>query len=350
VVFRPGALAELPAELDRLGVRRPLLLSGGKTARSEIFRDTVAYLEDAAFEAYTEVPEHSSVETVAEVATFAREGGADGFVALGGGSVSDTAKAAAIVLGEGGRLEDYASRFTPPDSLFIPELRAPKLPIVAIPCTASGAEVTPSLGIRQQEKKLLFWDANVASRAILIDPRANLSVPAALMLATGMNGLAHCIEGLYSKARTPLTHAIATHAIGLFAEALPRVAREPGSVEARASLLAAAHLSGQVLANARTCLHHAICHALGAATGVAHGAANAVMLPHAAAFNASPHVALIRELQAATGVPTRLRELGVQREALRGVAEKTMGERGVYFNPRAVRGAHEIEALLEEAW
>jgi alcohol dehydrogenase class IV len=345
VVFRPGALAALPAELDLAGIRRPLVISGKRTAASALFKQIPGeYLR------VLDVPEHSSVETVERIAGLAREQRVDGFVAVGGGSASDTAKAAAILLGEGGRLEDHASRFSPPASLHVPVLKAPKLPVVAVPCTASGAEVTPGLGIRAGGRKLLFTDLQVASRLILIDPEANVCVPAALMLSTGMNGLAHCIEGLYSRIRTPVTDALCLYGIDLFADALPRVWREPESVEARAALLAAAHVSGLVLLNARTCLHHAICHALGALTGVPHGAANAVMLPHAAAFNHSPHVTRIRELQADTGVPTTLRELNVPRHALAQVAEKVMEERGVYFNPRPVPAAAVVEQLLEEAW
>jgi alcohol dehydrogenase len=121
-------------------------------------------------------------------------------------------------------------------------------------------------------------------------------------------------------------------------------------VEARAALLAAAHLSGLVLLNARTCLHHAICHALGAVTGVPHGSANAVILPHALAFNDSPYVQRVRELQAAIGVPRRLSELGVSKDRLPEVARTVMGERGVYFNPRPVPGSEAVQSLLEEAW
>jgi alcohol dehydrogenase class IV len=137
----------------------------------------------------------------------------------------------------------------------------------------------------------------------------------------------------------------------------------------RAALLYAAHLSGQVLVNARTCLHHAVCHAIGSVTGVGHGDANAVMLPHAIAFNAeaaagplmraaaawgAPDVpALVdalRALQAAIGVPTRLRDIGVPRDALDRIGAKTMRERGLYYNPRRVAGAHEIRALLDVAY
>jgi alcohol dehydrogenase len=343
VVFRPGAIEALPGELDALGVRRPMVIAGKRAASafSKITEGRLGVLD---------VPEHSSVETVERIAAIARKEGVDGFIALGGGSASDTAKAAAILLAEVGRLEDHANHFTPPSTLHIPDLKAPKLPIVAVPSTASAAEVTPGLGVRSGARKLIFMDPKVAARVILIDPQANLSVPAALMLTTGMNGLAHCIEGLYSKVRTPISDALALHGINLFLAALRRVARQPDSVDARGELLVAAHLSGLVLLNARTCLHHAICHVLGSATRVAHGAANSVMLPHAIAFNGSPYVQQVRELQAEIGVPRRLRDLGVQREALPEMARIVMGERGVYFNPRPVQGPQEVENLLQEAW
>jgi alcohol dehydrogenase class IV len=355
VVSRPGAIAELPAELDRLGIRRPLLLSGRRTSQSLVFASAIGALGSRVRQVFTDVPEHSAVEIVRALRDIAAENEIDGFVAVGGGSVSDTAKATALWLSEGGELEDHASRFTPPAMLHIPELKAPKLPIVAIPTTASGAECGPGLGVRTPDgRKLLFSDLQLACRTILIDPQANLGVPARLMLSTGMNGLAHCIEGLYAKTRTPITDALCLHGVTLFADALPRVAREPASLEARSALLAAAHLSGLIMLNARTCAHHAICHAIGAITGAGHGEANAVMLPHAMAFNRdflrAGQLELVRELQKQTGVPTRLRDIGVPHDVLAKIATKTMGERGLYFNPRQVRDASEIQRLLEEAW
>jgi alcohol dehydrogenase len=350
VVMRAGACADLGRELAGLGLRRPLILSGPRTSRSSLYGKAVASLAnvDAAF--FLQIQQHSSLEALEAIMRLAREHRADSFVAIGGGSPSDTAKVAALWLAEGGELESHASRFTPPDSIFIPELKAPKLPIVSIPCTASGAEVTPSAGIRTPDgRKLVFSDVKLASRVILLDPQENVSVPAPVMLATGMNGLAHCIEGLYSKTRTPVSTAVALHGIRLFEEALPRVAREPQSVAHRADLLAAAHLGGVVLLNARTCLHHAICHAIGAVTGAAHGDSNSVVLPHAMVFNGvNPDG--VRKLQQELRVPTRLRDIGVPRESLGPVAKKVMGERGLYFNPRPVQHAGEIEALLQAAW
>ncbi|MDB5732719.1 MAG: alcohol dehydrogenase [Variovorax sp.] len=371
LVLRDGAIDDLRNELGSLGIARPLLLAGARTQRSAVFAGVVGALGDMLHVRTEPVPAHSSVSLVERLAAQAIVDGIDGFVAVGGGSASDTAKAIALLMAEGGRLADHAVRFTPPATLVAPRLVALKLPIVSIPGTASGAEVTASLGVRDADgAKLLFTDIQLAARLVLIDPRANLEVPAALMCATGMNGLAHCIEGLYSLERSPLAETLALDAMARFAEALPAVHREPQDTAARAALLYAAHLSGRVLVNARTCLHHAICHAIGSVTGVGHGDANAVMLPHVIAFNApaAAHplaraavslgaghdaaalVHAVKALQADIGVPTRLRDIGVPPGTLDRIAAKTMRERGLYYNPRRVADAHEIRALLDTAY
>jgi alcohol dehydrogenase class IV len=155
---------------------------------------------------------------------------------------------------------------------------------------------------------------------------------------------------------------------------MQEVAHAPGSMEARAKLLLAAHVSGMVLASARSCLHHAICHVLGATYAVAHGAVNSVILPHAVRFNA-PYA--IKELSAAahqlgvagasddpveslidwihsmqriTGVPSRLRDLGIDRAQLHTITVKTSHERGLAYNPRPLTAPAEIESILAAAW
>lgn len=375
VVSKPGAVSELGKELIKLGCRRPLLLSSQRTSVSPLYASVCETLREFEYFEAKGIPQHSSVPTVKLIAQLARDNNIDALVAVGGGSVSDSAKAAALILAEGEPLEQHASRFVPPDTVLTPDLVRVKLPILSIPMTASGAEVTPSLGIRTEEGgKLLFWDAQLASRVILLDPAANLAMPASIMLSTGMNGLAHCIEGLYSKGRSPIASALALEGIVQFDRAMRHVARAPNDMDARAELLLAAHISGMVLATARSCLHHAICHVLGASFGVAHGDVNSVILPHAVQFNApfavkeltaaarhlgiagtasdatGVFVAWIRMLQQATGVPSRLRDLGIARDALAAVAQKTMHERGLAYNPGLVTAAQQIESILLAAW
>ncbi|CAN5326969.1 iron-containing alcohol dehydrogenase [soil metagenome] len=371
LVMGNGVIDTLAAELEWPNLRLPMLLAGSRTRASSVFTRVMSALSGTQSRDTEAVPAHSSVALVEQLARLARDAQVDGFVAVGGGSASDTAKAVALLVAEGGRLADHAVRFTPPSTLIAPPLRAAKLPIVSIPGTASGAEVTPSLGVRDADgAKLLFTDVQLAARLVLIDPLANLEVPAALMCSTGMNGLAHCIEGLYSRERSPLAETIALDAMVRFVPALAAVHARPDDVGARASLLYAAHLSGLVLINARTCLHHALCHAIGSVTGVPHGEANAVLLPHSVAFNADAAAAplsraavalgagsdaaalvdAIRQLQAGCGVPTRLRDIGVPSEALDRIAAKTMRERGLYYNPRPVSDAAELRVLLDAAF
>lgn len=367
-VFREGAVDCLRAELSLLQVRRPLLVCSGSVLRSSLYPRLKRQLSEVDVLEADAVPAHSSVRLVEQLARTSRAHGVDGVLAAGGGSASDTAKAVALLLAEGGALADHATQFTPPASLHAPILLQAKIPVVTVPCTASGAEVTPSLGIRDADgRKLLFSDPQLASRVVLLDAQANLEVPSALMLSTGMNGVAHCIEGLYSKERSPLAELLALDALRRFAKALPAVHDHPGEAAHRGDLLYAAHLSGLVLVNARTCLHHAICHAIGSVTGAPHGQANAVMLPHALEFNgpevgpqlqrASSSIASgedlagwVRRLAARLAMPTRLRDIGIPAEALEPIAAKTMGERGLYYNPRSVTGSDEILHLLKQAF
>lgn len=375
VVARPGAADDLAKELLALGCRRPMLLSSQRTAAGAVYAKLLQAVQNLAPLEAKDIPPHSSVPTVLQIARVVRDEGIDCLVAIGGGSVSDTAKAVALIVAEGEPLEQHATRFVPPDRVVAPDLIRPKLPIVSIPMSASGAEVTPSFGIRTADgTKLLFWDPRLASTVILLDPVANLALPAAVMLSTGMNGLAHCIEGLYSKNRSPISSVLALEGIRRFDGALGNVAREPERWEHRAELLLAAHISGMVLATARSCLHHAICHVLGATYGVPHGAVNAVILPHAVQFNApsvigeltaaarclgiagsasdasAELIAWIRSLQRNIGVPTKLRELGIDRDTLKSTAEKVMHERGLAYNPRPVTDVAEIESILMSAW
>jgi alcohol dehydrogenase len=330
-----------------------------------MFYGVIEPLSDLAPYHAGDIPPHSSVDVVSRIARAAEEVKADCLVAIGGGSVSDTAKGVALSLAEGEPIERHATRRVESGSYVTPTLSNPKLPILSIPTTAAGAEMTPAFAVMSLDgAKLLFWDARVVSRVVLLDSTANLSVPAGLMLATGMNGLAHCVEALYSKRRSPISSILAAHGIALFLEALEQVALAPHDEGARSRLLVAANIGGTVLGTTGSCLHHAICHVLGAMTRLPHGDLNSVILPHAVDFNApyamaelkplctesDDPAALVRALQRRVGVPTRLRDLGFPRELLESAAEKVMHERGLANNPRPIESQSDVHALLLQAW
>lgn len=378
VVMGSGSIERVADEVRLLGGTRVMLLTGRRTGQTKMVARAIAALGPRLVETYDAVVEHSGTRIVADAAKRAADKKVDLLLAIGGGSPSDTAKAVAILLAEGAPLHKHANRFTPPDKLVQQQLNQPKLPIIAIPTTASAGEVTPGLGIRDDDgHKLLFWDTKVAARTIILDPEANVEIPVPIMTGSGMNGLAHCVEGLYSKKRNPVAEAFAQQGIRLLSRGLRAMVKAPTSVEARADVLYGAFVSGLTIASTRTCLHHGICHCLGALGGLSHATANSIMLPHAMRFNAraaSPQLRLaaqamgvdvagltdteaagravdaVVQLQRDIGVPVRLRDTTLGRDMLAKVAEHAMGDRALYFNPGPTPTPAEVLGVLEAAW
>lgn len=377
VVQRPGAVDNLGALVRAQNCTRIMLISGGSSSRGQLYARAKASLGDLIVATCERVMEHSSTKLVMELAELGRTQRIDGIVAVGGGSTSDTAKGIAIILAEGGSIEDHASSFEPPDKFYPRQLHKPKLPIIAVPTTLSAAEVTPGLGLRDpQGNKLLFWDVKLASRLVVLDPEATSEVPIGVLASTGMNGFAHCAEGLYSRMRNPISEALALHGLRLFNRYLPALINDPTDIEARAGSLTAAHLSGMVISTARVGIHHAICHCLGARGGLSHGVANSIMLPHALSYNLDadtpallllaqamgvPHrgsdreiakagIDAVRRFQNAINVPTRLRDTALDRTLLPAIAKDTLRDRGMFFNPRRTETMEPILQLLNDAW
>ena len=377
LLSRPGALDSLAEEVEAIGAQRLMLVSGTRSVESAAARATRAALGTLIVCEASGVPQHSGVTTVESIAVRARKHGVDGFVVVSGGSASDSAKAAAILLAEGGKLADHANVFYPPDRYVQKVLNRPKLPIIAIPTTLSAAEVTPGLGISDHHgHKLVFWDHHLVPRLIVLDGRATRDVPSGLFATTGMNALAHCIEGIYSRVRNPVSEGLALQGIRVLRAALEQVTDRPDDEDARADALVGAYLSGMVISNARVGIHHGICHGLGALGGLPHGVANSIMLPHAMRFNlevAAEHLTLVAQalgadtrgmtplaaadaaiaavqaLQHRLGVPQRLSDAGLDRALLPRLAKGAMSDRGLYFNPRLASEA-EVLLLLEAAW
>ena len=379
VVLAAGAVDRMAEYVDAAGGSRVMLICGARTGRTRLVERARAALGSRLAVTFDAVVEHSGARIVEAGARLAAQAGVDLLLAIGGGSASDTAKAIAILLAEGGPLERHQTVFVPPDRYIQQPLPNPKLPIVAIPTTLSAAEVTPGLGIRSEAdgRKLLFWDIKLAPRLIILDPQANLEVPVTLMASTGMNAFAHCIEGLYSKVRNPISEGLALQGIRLLHEALPAMAHSPQDPDARGRALVGAHLSGLVIANARVGIHHGVCHCLGALGGLPHGVANSVFLPHAMLYNLEVAAGQLKlaalamgldardlpdreaallaidatvAMQRAIGVPTRLRDTGLDRALFAAIADHALVDRGLFFNPRPTSSAGAVIELLEQAW
>ena len=253
VVFAPGAVARVADEAARLGLNRALVIAtpgsgarlGGRLV--EILGARAAGLHA---QASLHVP-----KPVAEGGVAAARG-ADGLVAAGGGAAIGLAKIIARDLG---------------------------LPLLAVPTTYSGSEATAIWGMSEGERKFTGKDVRVLPRTIVYDPELTLALPAAVSAASGMNGIAHCVEALWVGDRTPFLMALASDAARRFATHLPRVVANSGDREARAQCLVAAWLAGVVLASG-TGLQHKLAHVLGG-LGLPHAESHAIILPHVPRFN-----------------------------------------------------------------
>ncbi len=371
IVFAPEGLDQLPSEVEALG-HRAVLVCGATVRASETFELVFKALGHHVVEVFDAVVPHSSPDIVAAGADVLRAARPDIVVSLGGGSAIDTAKAMILLHAEGGRLEEHRVRFTPPDTIVYRTYTRPMLPHVAIPTTLSGSEVNAGGGIRVpgQAVKHVFSAPALAPAVAFLAPRLAAGLAPDITAGSGMNCVAHAIESLYSRQRQPIADALALGALELLAEWLPRAVAAPADLDARARLLLASAMAGLALTNTKVCLHHAMCHVLGARYGIPHGFANAVMLPHAMTFNApvaaeplsraaralgavpepSATIAAVRRLGERLQTPPRLRDLGVPAEDLAELAEHAFLDRDVYYNPRRVTSADEILAIYEAAW
>jgi maleylacetate reductase len=353
VVFGAGSLSRLPELVKTVGSRRVLLMTTPGRADSDEGRRVVEVLGRALASTFAEVSSHVPTPVVQAALLQARRDGVDGIVSFGGGSCADAAKAVAFFTEQEGGT---------PGSSFADR---PLLPHLAVPTTYSGAELTPFFGMTDPHtrQKSGAGGPTSAPMVALYDPELALSTPVRVSAETGMNALAHCIEAAWSPHRTPEAEAIAVAGFRRIMRALPVVAEEPGSIEAREAMFAGAVLGGRCLQNASMGIHHGLAQLVGGRTGISHGLANAVILPHAIRFNAEAAPDAVAALAGAIdaepaaladlvammagfmGLPTTLEECGVAEDDLEAVARLSQSSPSVRANPRPVSEAEALEVL-----
>jgi maleylacetate reductase len=321
VIVRWG-LDELPGLLGELGVERPFLVASARWDGVDLGVEPVAR--------WSKVPS----ERVGEAA--ARASGADGVLAVGGGSAIDLGKAIGVEAG---------------------------FPLVSVPTTYAGAEWTPFFGVRDRERKMRGGGAGAQLAGAVYEPRLTLDLPRAETVGTAMNAFAHAAEALYADGHNDVadTHALA--GARLISEFLPRVVESPHDLESRRGLLEGAMHGGAALGGSMLALGHAMAQALGGRYGLPHGALNAIVLPAALRFNQPVAGDALRRLgEAIGGEPIertqelarlggfeRLRDLGVPEAGLDDVAAAAAERAGAKANPRPASPS-DVAELLRSVW
>ena len=329
---------------------------------------------------FDECIEHTPRETVIAVAQAVRTARADLIVSIGGGTVIDTVKVALVALAEGlsrsEQLDDWHMRVAPDGSRVVPQPGPPPCRQIAVPTTLSGAEFSDLGGCTDARfgTKHGYTGAFIGAAAVVLDPRITVHTPDRLWLSTGIRAIDHAVEALCSVNAQPLVDATSVRALMLLARSLGRYAQDPADLEARLDGQMGAWLAATSIRRTEYGASHGLGHALGAAAGVPHGITSCVLLPTVMRFNAEACAAPMAEIAAALagavagsdarlpaadqiealisrlGLPTRIGQLGLDRSRLAEIAQKGMANPWVHSNPRPIRDAAQLEALLQQAF
>lgn len=334
VVFGAGSLEKLGEEIERLGARRALVLATPEQAGSA--ERIAGLLGDRAAGVFAKAVMHVPIETARAAREEAARLGADCAVAIGGGSTTGLGKAIAL---------------------------ESALPILAIPTTYAGSEMTPIWGITEAGVKKTGRDPRVLPRTVIYDPQLTLSLPYAMTVTSALNAIAHAAEGLYARDGNPVVALMAEEGIRASAAALEPLKTAPGDLSARSDALYGAWLCGTVLGSVAMGLHHKLCHTLGGSFNLPHAEVHTVILPHALAYNAdaAPDAMsrIARALGAANaaravfdlsskhGAPTSLAAIGMPADGLDRAAD--LAASTPYPNPRPLERAA-LRELLQRAF
>jgi alcohol dehydrogenase len=371
------AVPNLPYELGQLGSSRPLVLTDQGIVKAGLMAQVEAAFEDSNIEIaarFDDVPVDSSDRVVNRIAQIYRAERCDALVAVGGGSVIDTAKGVNIVVSEGSTdLLEFQG---------VDRITANMQPFVAIPTTAgTGSEVTAAAVIYNEraQLKMAFMSGRLMPDVAIVDPVMMQTMPPRITAATGMDALTHAVEAFIDIAHNPISDAFATSAIKLIHQHLLRAVQDGDDLDARLAMANAAVLAGVAFSNSMVGIVHALAHASGGVWHVPHGVANAIFLPWGMEYNLGKvkdamaelgvmlgascassadiqarHAvdrvrALGRQLNAVCGLPTTLREAGVPRDKLKDIARLAQNDGALTFSPEEA-DLDDLMQILNNAW
>lgn len=364
-----GCLAGLPAEVERLGAKRILVVTDPGLMQTGIPARVAKLLSAFEVVIYSDVESDPSVESVDACADFVKENGFDLLIGLGGGSPIDTAKCVSVLATNGGKTEDY---------LGIEKVPKAGLPKIFIPTTAgTGSEVTnvAVLSLKAQHTKKGIVSRYLVADVAMLDAELTLALPGPITAATGMDALTHAIEAYVSRFAQPLTDYFALEAITRLGRSLRTAVHHGADIEAREDVLTASLYAGLAFGSAATGMVHGLAMPLGGLYNIPHGIANAVLLPHVMKFNlvastrrfaeiaralgehteglseraaAERAIAAVVSLSADIGIPKYVDALGIPRKGIAAIAKDGMtNTRQILPNPREVTYEGLISILNE---
>lgn len=296
VIFGSGQADEhLAAEVERLGAGRVMVVAA--EAESAIAR-RVASKIDVALE-YDDVAMHVPLDNAVRARQAAEDSGIDLVVSIGGGSTTGLAKAIALTT---------------------------KLPIIAIPTTYAGSEATNVWGLTESARKKTGTDNAVLPVTVIYDAELTLSLPVEMSVASGLNGLAHCIDSMWGPNADPINQAFAAEGIRALNAGLPGIVTDPQGYDGREQALYGAYMSAVAFASAGSGMHHKICHMLGGTFNLPHAQTHAIVLPYVLAFNAPAAIDAEARIALAFGARTALE--GIQELRMKLHAPKALADYG----------------------
>ena len=383
IIFGQGKASSLKDEVQKLGGKRALVLSGRTVAEKT---DTVRKVNEALGElsagVYSGLTQRAPLVTAVEAANLAVSQGVDTLVGVGGSTISDAARMIAVLMAEGiDTVEELRTLGIQQDLMLTPALDGKLLPLqVSIPTTLSAGEFNMGGGNvldDQAGHKIRVRHPRLYADLIVLDPDMTIGTPDWLWLSTGIKALDHCIERLYSRGNQPAIDAPVLSAAELLFNYLPHSREEDGNPEARLQCLIAAWLSMMGAPNFAMGLSHAMGHIIGVRYSVGHGYTSCVTQPYVMEYNrpvsahkqallaraagidakgmsdeaaAEAAARAVDDLVLALGMPHRLRELEIPKEDLPAIAEEVLGDGGCRTNPIRITTADQVLEVLGKAY
>lgn len=363
------------AEADRRGAQRICLVTSGSLSRNTtVVDDVAATLGNRCVDRFDDPTEHVPRSGVIRLAERLRACDADLVVTIGGGTPIDTVKMALVCLAEqitsSEQLEAFAISVDGDGNRVTPAISSPPCRQIAAPTTLSGAEFSDLSGCVDPDRQLkqLFSGPEIGPAAVILDPAITVHTPTELWLSTGVRALDHAVETLCSTSPEAFADAGAIEAIGLLRASLPRTVADPADLEARLDSQIGVWQACMGLNRVPYGASHGIGHQLGAVAGVPHGYTSCVMLPHVMAYNEpatrpqqqriaaalgkpnQPASASMGELIASLGMPTRLRDVGVERDHFEAIANGSLANAWVRANAQPITSPDEVLSILELAY